>query len=377
MTDVLLLSLGCLFLYWSVKWPWQWYRAAQVRVYVDYEDEMSDEEIVGHQENSESVEGKEMNQVENSPKVPEVLPLPKRQNRAAGHLRQHELMALSSCFLSPMVVAYLLHAIRPYLSRPSGGIVSNSNLTLFMMAAEVRPILHLFQLIEARTLHLQKVITDTQPPPDSAQTAQLEQLLERISALESQTQPTNEGNATTEGSSTGPPQPLTLKTQQSTSQDASATTTPTTTSTTVAGLKQSPQALLQPQLDALNRAVRRYEKRSTVQTVVLEARLRDLDARVNDALALAAAASRNSNYRFGGAGAAAAGGLVSYLLESVYAVVVACFAAAYAVCLAPWRVVYQVYMFLLGPRRKKSKVGKESAESGSGPRGKRVKVNGR
>src|ERR1700753_2257832 len=57
MTDILLLSLGCLFLYWSVKWPWQWYRAAQVRVYVDYEDEfspledMSDEELISPQEN--------------------------------------------------------------------------------------------------------------------------------------------------------------------------------------------------------------------------------------------------------------------------------------------------------------------------------------
>jgi hypothetical protein len=29
MTDILMLGLGCLFLYWSVKWPWQWYYTTQ------------------------------------------------------------------------------------------------------------------------------------------------------------------------------------------------------------------------------------------------------------------------------------------------------------------------------------------------------------
>jgi hypothetical protein len=48
---------------------------------------------------------------------------------------------------------------------------------------------------------------------------------------------------------------------------------------------------LQPDLDALNRAVRRYEKRATMQTMQTESRLVDLEIRLNDALSLAAAAA--------------------------------------------------------------------------------------
>jgi hypothetical protein len=362
MTDILLLGLGCLFLYWSVKWPWQWYHSAQARVFVDYEDEFSalveqsEEELERSQDDLDTAEEKQTDQVTDSSRAPEVQPLPKRQARAAGNLRQHELKALSACFLSPMVVAYLLHAIRPYLSRPSGGLVSNSNLTLFILAAEVRPILHLFKLIEARTLYLQKVITEAQPLLDLPQSSQMEQLLQRISSLESQPKPTTTDTTTGSVESTRdtetvqPPSP-----SKQSFQDLEATT---------ATIKQS----LQPQLDALNRAVRRYEKRSTMQSVLLEARLRDLDARVNDALALAAAASRNANRP----------GLVAYVVEGVYAVVAKVIAGMYALWLVPWQIGYQVYVFLLGPRRpKKKKTVKENVESGSGVRGKKAKVNGR
>jgi uncharacterized coiled-coil protein SlyX len=48
----------------------------------------------------------------------------------------------------------------------------------------------------------------------------------------------------------------------------------------------------QLQLDALNRAVRRYEKRHMAQSMQIEARFQELDSRLNDALALAAAAAR-------------------------------------------------------------------------------------
>lgn len=44
---------------------------------------------------------------------------------------------------------------------------------------------------------------------------------------------------------------------------------------------------------ALNRAVRRYEKRATLQTFQTESRLLDLEARLNDAISLAAAAANN------------------------------------------------------------------------------------
>ena len=52
---------------------------------------------------------------------------------------------------------------------------------------------------------------------------------------------------------------------------------------------------LQPELDALNRAVRRYEKRAALQAMQTESRLLDFEARLGDAISLAAAAAKSSN----------------------------------------------------------------------------------
>ena len=60
----------------------------------------------------------------------------------------------------------------------------------------------------------------------------------------------------------------------------------------------SPQLLatvrksFQPELDAISRAVRRYEKRATVLGMQMEGRMQELEYRVKDALTLAAAAER-------------------------------------------------------------------------------------
>ncbi len=51
---------------------------------------------------------------------------------------------------------------------------------------------------------------------------------------------------------------------------------------------------IQPELDALNRAVRRYEKKATVLALQTESRLAALDTRLNDAISLAAAAAKSS-----------------------------------------------------------------------------------
>lgn len=55
----------------------------------------------------------------------------------------------------------------------------------------------------------------------------------------------------------------------------------------------------QPDLDALNRAMRRYEKRSTVSTIQVETRLQDLESKIQDVVVLAAAAQRNVDRKYG------------------------------------------------------------------------------
>jgi len=52
----------------------------------------------------------------------------------------------------------LLHAIRSQLSRPSEGLVSNFNLTIFVLAAELRPAAQVVKLIRNRSLYLHSVV---------------------------------------------------------------------------------------------------------------------------------------------------------------------------------------------------------------------------
>lgn len=77
---------------------------------------------------------------------------------AAINLRRTELLALASCVASPLIGGWLLHHIREFLSRPSEGLVSTFNITLFVMAAELRPALKLMEMIKQRSLHLQKIV---------------------------------------------------------------------------------------------------------------------------------------------------------------------------------------------------------------------------
>ena len=178
---------------------------------------------------------------------------------ALSELRFHELLALFACFIFPLVGAWLLHTIRSQLSRPSEGLVSNYNLTIFLLASELRPISHLIKLIQARTLYLQRSLHPSLNGESSPPASQILDLTSRLDNLEATLTNTN------------PSIP------------------PLTTLTT--DIRKS----IQPDLDALNRAVRRYEKRATLLSMQTESRLQDLEARLCDALTLAAAAERSSS----------------------------------------------------------------------------------
>jgi hypothetical protein len=115
---------------------------------------------------------------------------------ALRELRRHEVLALMSCFLFPILGAYLLHAIRGQLTRPSEGLVSNYNLTIFVLGAEIRPVQHLIKLILARTLHLQRVVYESSHEGQEASTppatAELVALLKRVESLETRLEATHE-----------------------------------------------------------------------------------------------------------------------------------------------------------------------------------------
>lgn len=186
------------------------------------------------------------------------------QATATAELRVHENLALLGCFVFPALGAWLLHQIRAQLSRPSEGLVSNYNLTIFLLASELRPFSHLLKMIQARTLHLQRCVATNphSPSGDGVSPSTLHDLQTRLAELENHVAET-----TSNGSSSRVPS-TELATQ----------------------IRKN----IQPDLEALNRAVRRYEKRATLLTMQTESRLQELEKRMGDAITLAAAAERSS-----------------------------------------------------------------------------------
>ena len=123
---------------------------------------------------------------------------------------------------------------------------------------------HLIKMVQARTLYLQRVVA-TNPHTDDSPAifpATIQDLASRLADLETHVVETTSNGATSN----------------------------TPNSDTIAQVRKS----VQPDLDALNRAVRRYEKRATVLSLQTESRLQELESRLGDAITLAAAAERSS-----------------------------------------------------------------------------------
>lgn len=221
---------------------------------------------------------------ESSPEAPDKSSRKEEPHRAsiargATHeLHIHEITALVSCFVFPLIGSWVLHAIRGSLSRPSEGLVSNYNLTIFVLAAEIRPFAHLLRMVQARTLYLQRVVEASSAGHDKIDSDRVADMAKRLEELEAHVADTaaaqlssNSGDTAPKGA--GVPQEALLQ----------------VTSDVRRGI--------QPELDALNRAVRRYEKRTTLMAFQTDSRLRELETQVRDAVALAAAAQRSATER--------------------------------------------------------------------------------
>lgn len=261
-SDLLILAMAAWFLHWCVSVPWHWYHAAQERHY-DYDDMSStrlDDSIIEEDE-AANESGEERPQAsedgKNKGSRPEdlddgsttALAWNAKEN-ARKALRREELKALFACFLGPLLGATLLHTLRGYLTRTEG-IVSDFNLVIFILFSEYRPFKQLIKLRDEKIWHLQRIVkTD---PQDQLT---VEYLAHRVAELESR-----------------------LDGPLATNIDITEISAKVTQST-------------QLQLDGLTRAVRRYEKRQMAEAIQTEARFRELDVRLRDALSLAAAAAR-------------------------------------------------------------------------------------
>ncbi|KAL4884116.1 hypothetical protein BJY04DRAFT_215550 [Aspergillus karnatakaensis] len=286
-TDVTLLALAAVFLNWSVRLPWEWYRSARtIRHQEGYHIDPLEPPIGLDTSTSDPTHGEDDEPPERDESSPQ-----DTTNAAVTELQIHELAALASCFIFPLIGTWILHTIRSNLSRPSEGLVSNYNLTIFLLAAEIRPFSHLLRMVQTRTLHLQRIITDNataDSDTDSAKhsASEIQDLTKRLEEIEAHIAsrldtPTNSEPETNEKT---PREPTLQEREHSLSLINQA----------ISEYRKG----FQSDIDALNRAVRRYEKRTTVSAYETESRLQSLELKIRDALSLAAAAQRSSAQRY-------------------------------------------------------------------------------
>ncbi|EXJ72199.1 uncharacterized protein A1O5_04703 [Cladophialophora psammophila CBS 110553] len=278
-TDVTLLGLAAIFMNWALRSPWDWYHAAQTPVLADSTTppvftpiDEADEDQDPLSLNGAGEDGiKNFKPSSNSARAK----LLNTDGAAAQkELRVHELLALFSCFVSPLIAAWLLHSIRSQLSRPSEGLVSNYNLSIFILVAEIRPISHLIKMVQRRTLFLQRRANmDVLKESSRVDNQQIRDISRRLDDLETHVADRIAG------------------TGKQKEEQANGALVAQASATATSEVKKT----VQPELDALNRAMRRYEKRSTISSVQIEARLQDLETRLHDVVSLAAAAQRNAD----------------------------------------------------------------------------------
>jgi len=345
-TDALLIVLAAIFMNWSIRIPWDWYYSAQTIKEQIVPSSDSDTII----EEGESVDTAITTSPENSPKQKPVggtqelrsgatEQLESARESALADLRRQEVLALASTFIFPALAAYLLHVIRAQLSRPSTSLVSDYNLSIFLLAAEIRPVRQLVRLVANRTLHLQRAVTRLEDPYSGVTRDQsiVNSLVDRVTELEARL---------AEHQVIPPTVNLAHKAD-------------------VSDLSVEMRKRYEPRLEGLERAVRRYEKRSTTLAMSIEQRLNSLDTRLQDALSLAAAAAKQSQKR----------GFVGHILETVGNIIAVPLKISWMISIYPLTAFEELYIrlknFLFGPippRSSKSKQGSQEGRMDEKPR---------
>ena len=151
-TDIMLLLLVAVFLHWLVKFPWEWYNSSQALVCDDGVGEIGGAEDGAEEGGEGEGEGEGEGGGGGGGGAGGAVHCAARRE-----MRRHETTALACCFLGPLLGGWVLHVVRAQLSRPSEGLVSDFNLTIFVLAAELRPTAQVIKLVRQRAMHLQRL----------------------------------------------------------------------------------------------------------------------------------------------------------------------------------------------------------------------------
>ncbi|KKK25450.1 hypothetical protein ARAM_006340 [Aspergillus rambellii] len=280
-TDVTLLALAAVFLNWSVRLPWDWYRSARTTRQIDTVYDSPELSVELDQNDQRSSQGSQEDQtVADYKKDGRTASI---TTAASKELQTHELAALAACFIFPIIGTGLLHTIRSSLSRPSEGLVSNYNLTIFLLAAEIRPLSHLLKMVQARTLHLQRIVASSDEDGEKFDVSKIRDISKRLEELEAHV-------AETVAARLSPADPPPQQGEPAAAQEQEYIQSLVSQAT--ADFRKG----FQQDIDALNRAVRRYEKRTALTAYQSDSRLQVLETNVRDALSLAAAAQRSRGF---------------------------------------------------------------------------------
>ncbi|GAO50134.1 hypothetical protein G7K_4269-t1 [Saitoella complicata NRRL Y-17804] len=234
-TDFMLMAIVAMYLRYLVKFPWEWYKAAGARKVIELQrsDALNDD---GVRTTTSSPSESGIDEEERlSPMT--------RRDEAIDQLEMMENIALLSCFAGPLVGGLLLHWIRTALSRSSEGMVSNFNITLFVLAAEMRPMSQAMKLLERKTLHLQTLVH--QPPA-----GRVTRLIGQVEDL------------------------------QKSLREVSATVSAFESEKLVADAREG----VRPDLEAVQRAVRRYEKKEAMHRAHAEERIAAIERKMDDVM---------------------------------------------------------------------------------------------
>ena len=166
---------------------------------------------------------------------------------AAASLRRSETIALTATFLAPVIGGYILHYVRSLLSRPEAGLISSFNISLYVLAAEIRPLSAIIGIIRSHTSNIIRKL------PKRTNHATMQTLSTRMDAMEK----------------------IIREDLLASKADTEASVADDTEFVTAEVRRE-----IQPDLEALNRAVRRYEKKEAVHRATIEERMAVLEQRL-------------------------------------------------------------------------------------------------
>lgn len=122
-----------------------------------------------------------------------------KQVSVESQLRMAELQAFGGLIFGPLLGAFLLNYVRGTMARPANGLITNFNITVFILAAELRPLRIAYDYLTNRSDALQQELTEVSPARYEELEKQIQDLVSRIPEAQRQSPGRRGSTALTNG----------------------------------------------------------------------------------------------------------------------------------------------------------------------------------